>query len=126
MTGIADRGSARIVLAGHRDAAALVSVREMPLPARMLRTAGMAALWGSVTATTFFVTIFDPFMTSMPALVGMAAVWRSWRGRYRVDGFRGECPRCGTALRLKRGARVSTPHPLVCYACHHEPHLVLA
>jgi hypothetical protein len=52
-------------------------------------------------------------------------VYRSWKGRYRLRAFEATCPRCGADLRLKRNLRVSVPHPLVCYACHHEPELVL-
>lgn len=113
-----------IVLPGHRDVHASVDVLPCTAGARIARTLMLAALWSGTTAAMFFITIFDPFMTSMPALVGIMAVYRSWKGRYRVRSFRGGCPRCGTELQVKRGSRISVPHPLVCYACHHEPELV--
>jgi hypothetical protein len=115
---------ARIVLPGHADTVARVGVREVAFGARVTRTLVMIAVWGSVTTAVFFITVFDPFMTSLPALVGTMAVYRSWRGRIQVRSFLGACPRCGAEIRLKANSRVSAPHPLVCYACHHEPELV--
>ena len=117
--------AARIVLPGHRDADARMQVVALPFRTRMVRTLALAAGWGLTTVTTFLVTIFDPFMTSLPLLVGTMAVYRSWKGRFRVDEFRGGCPRCGTEMRLKPGSRISLPHPLVCYTCHHEPQLTV-
>lgn len=118
--------SAFVVLPGHPDTRAKVEVEAVTLAARVARTAGMGALWGSITVATFFITMFDPFMTSLPTLVGTMAVYRSWRGRFRVRGFEAACPRCGTEIRMKPEVCVSLPHPLVCYACHHEPRLVFA
>ena len=124
--GPAEGGTAAwIELPGHRDAPAVLEVVEFSVAARTARTVGLFAAWGTLTATTFFVTIFDPFMTSMPLVIGAVAVYRSWRGRYRVRRFQGSCPRCGTALQLEEGAKVGVPHPLVCYDCHHEPRLMI-
>ncbi|HSU13020.1 hypothetical protein [Longimicrobium sp.] len=117
--------SAHVVLPGHADTIARVDVDAVPFRARLLRTLVMAGAWGAISAAMFFITVFDPFMTSMPVLVGAVTVWRNWKGRYRVRGFQGACPRCGAEMRLKENTRVAVPHPLVCYACHHEPQLVL-
>ena len=117
---------ARIVLPGHTDTVARVDVSEVPLKSRVLRTILLAAFWTTITVTVFFVTVFDPFMTSMPAFVGAASVYRSWRGRYELRAFEARCPRCGSELKVKPNAKVSAPHPLVCYACHHQPELVFA
>jgi hypothetical protein len=126
MQGDGSRASgARIVLAGHRDTVARVDVSEVPLRRRVVRTLVLAAFWGTVTAAVFFITVFDPFMTSMPVLVGAVTVWRSWKGEWRVRSFCGGCPRCGAELLVKPKARIGVPHPLVCYSCHHEPQLVL-
>ena len=116
---------ALVVLAGHADREARVDVDEVPFRARVFRTMMMAGVWGTISTAMFFITVFDPFMTSMPVLVGAVTVWRNWKGRYRVRSFRGDCPRCGAAIEVKPNARVGVPHPLVCYACHHEPQLVL-
>ena len=113
-----------IVLPGHRDARADIEVREYPFWTRLVRTLGLGAAWSVVTVSTFVITIFDPFLSSIPLTVGLFTVWRSWKGRFRVNRFAGDCPRCGTAMRLKPGSHISVPHPLVCYACHHEPELL--
>jgi hypothetical protein len=115
---------ATIVLPGHADTVARVDVDEVSFGARVTRTMVMAGVWATITTATFFVTMFDPFMTSLPALVGTMAVYRGWKGRFQVRSFRGGCPRCGAEITLKPNSRVSEPHPLVCYACHHEPKLV--
>ncbi|MBW3573135.1 MAG: hypothetical protein KY467_18720 [Gemmatimonadetes bacterium] len=118
--------TAWIVLPGHADAPAHLSVvRYSPL-ARLYRTAWYAFLWITSTVATFLVTIFDPFMTSMPLFIGAVMTYRSWRGRFRVTEFRGACPRCREPIDLKAGSRIGTPHHLVCYNCHHEPELYLA
>lgn len=115
-----------IVLPGHRDAAAEIVVAEQTLSARLLRTAARAAGWTAATGATFFVTMFDPFLTSIPLLVGAVSVWKSLHGRYRVHHFRGACPRCGEAMKLDPGARIAAAHRMVCYHCHHEPELLVA
>ena len=117
---------ARIVLPGHRDVHASVDVLPTTTGARIARTLLLAALWGGLTAATFFVTIFDPFMTSMPLFVGAVMTYKSWRGRYKVTEFRGACPRCAEPIKLKTGSKIGTPHHMVCYNCHHEPDLYLA
>ncbi|HEX8691242.1 MAG TPA: hypothetical protein VF746_02280 [Longimicrobium sp.] len=114
---------ARIVLPGHRDAEGKAEVVPVPFWSRAVRTAALAGAWAAAAVTMFFVTIFDPFLTSIPVLVGAFTVYRSWRGQYLVRSFQGGCPRCGTSIRLKPGARISVPHPMVCYSCHHEPEL---
>lgn len=119
-------GHARIVLPGHADTIARVEVRPISSRNRVLRTLGLAGLWGTITTAVFFITVFDPFMTSMPAFVGAASVYRSWRGRFELRAFEASCPRCGTELKMKRNARVGAQAPLVCYTCHHEPELVFA
>lgn len=125
-SGGAAAGRARIVLPGHADTIARVEVRPIPSRNRVLRTLGLAGMWGTITVAVFFVTVFDPFMTSMPAFVGAASVYRSWRGRFELRAFEASCPRCGTELKMKRNARVGVQSPLVCYTCHHEPELVFA
>lgn len=118
--------TAWIILPGHPDAPAHLSVQRYSRLARLYRTAWYAFLWIFSTVATFFVTIFDPFMTSMPLFVGAVATYRSWRGRFRVTAFHGACPRCREPIDLKPGSRIASPHHLVCYNCHHEPDLYLA
>ncbi|HYH81035.1 MAG TPA: hypothetical protein VEX86_14635 [Longimicrobium sp.] len=115
---------ARIVLPGHPDTVARVAVRVVPFGARVTRTLLQAAMWVTITTAVFLITLFDPFMTALPTLVGSMQVYRSWKGRFQVRSFHGGCPRCGTDIQLKPNSRVSAPHPLVCYSCHHQPELV--
>jgi hypothetical protein len=117
---------ARIVLAGHRDAPARVTVVRYSPVARFYRTVMYAMLWMVSTVGMFLVTIFDPFMTSLPLFVGAVMTYRSWRGRFRVTAFDGACPRCAEPITLKPGSKIGSPHHLVCYNCHHEPDLYLA
>lgn len=118
--------TAWIVLAGHPDAPARLTVVRYSSVARFYRTVLYALLWIGSSVATFFVTIFDPFMTSMPFFVGAVMTYRSWRGRFKVTDFRGACPRCREPLKLKLGSKIASPHHLVCYHCHHEPDLYLA
>ena len=113
-----------IVTPGHREAEARVDAVPFPFWARAVRTLGLMAAWGGASVATFFVTMFDPFLTSIPVAVGAFSVFRSWRGHFVVRSFDGGCPRCGASMRLKPGARISVPHPMVCYACHHEGELL--
>jgi hypothetical protein len=126
MRPVLDCPTAHIVLPGHRDARAEVAVQVYPLRFRVARTVGYLALWIGSTATTLVVTFGDPFLTAIPFILGVVGVWRSWKGRFRVARFSGACPRCAEPLALKDGDKISSPHPLVCYRCHHEPELVLA
>jgi hypothetical protein len=86
------------------------------------RTTGFVALWIASTLGTLALTL-DPFVASLPFLVGASLVYRSWKGRFRVEEFQAACPRCGEELKLEPGSRIDLPHPLVCYHCHHEPEL---
>lgn len=123
--GVSPAVNARIVLPGHADTAARVRVDAVAPGTRWARTLVLAGVWGSIATATFFVTVFDPFMTSMPVLVGAVTVYRSWRGRWLLRAFQAPCPRCGADLRVTPNARVATEHALVCYECHHEPRLIL-
>ena len=118
--------TAWVVLPGHRDAPAWLHVVRYSAAARLYRTVLYAGMWIGGSVAMFFITLFDPFMTGIPFLLGGMATYRAWRGRFRVTGFRGACPRCETPIALKPGSRIASPHPLVCYHCHHEPALHLA
>jgi hypothetical protein len=121
-----DRPNAWIILAGHPDAPAHLTFERYSRWARLSRTMLWACTWFVSTVATFLITIFDPFMTAMPFFVGAVMTFRSWRARFRVTAFQGACPRCGKPIEIKPGARIASPHPLVCYGCHFEPALHLA
>ncbi len=116
--------SARVVLGGHPSRPAHLEAVRYPFWARLVRTVGFAVGWVVSTVLTLGFT-FDPFVASFPFVLGASMVYRSWRGRFRVEAFRGACPRCGGELALKEGSKVDFPHGLTCYACHHEPELAI-
>lgn len=120
------RPSAWIILPGHPDSPAHVLAVRYSAWGRLSRTIVWGVTWIVSTVATFLITIFDPFFTAMPFLVGAVMTYRTWRGRFRVTGFQGACPRCREPLTLKDGSRIGSPHPMVCYNCHHEPELYLA
>ena len=74
--------------------------------ARVVRTVALFAGWGTLTVAVFFVTIFDPFMTSMPLIVGTVSVYRGWKGRYRVR-------RCCAQVAVRPLAEICFPHHIV-------------
>jgi hypothetical protein len=114
-----------IILPGHRDVTARLTVVPYSRAARTYRTALCAVLTMLATVAAFLVTLFDPFLSAIPLLVGTTAAWRSWHGCYRVTRFEGACPRCSEPIALPEGSRIGPQHPLVCYSCHHEPELYL-
>ena len=116
---------ARILLRGHDSRPAHLEVARFPFWSWMARTSGYVLAWMLGTLGGFLLT-WDPFVTVIPFAVGLVYAWNSFRGRYRVRAFRGECPRCETPLQVEEGAKINLPHPLVCYHCHHEPLLVMA
>lgn len=118
--------TAWIILPGHPDAPAHLSVERYSPLARLTRTVWYAFLWMFSTVATLFVTIGDPFMTAMPLFVGGVMTYKSWGGRFRVMEFHGTCPRCHEPIKLEPGSKIGSPHHLVCYQCHHEPDLYLA
>jgi hypothetical protein len=118
--------TAWIILPGHSDAPAHLSVERYSRLARLYRTIWYAFLWFGSTLGTVIVTIGDPFMTGIPLFVGAVLTYKSWGGRFRVTEFRGACPRCREPINLKPGSKIGSPHHLVCYHCHHEPDLYLA
>lgn len=126
MTARPDLPTAWIVLPGHRDAPAWLRVERYSFLARIRRTLMYAGLWMMGTMATVLVTMFDPFISLIPFFVGAVATYRGWTGRFRVMHFDGACPRCATPIALAPGSKIASPHPLVCYHCHHEPELYLA
>jgi hypothetical protein len=118
--------TAWIILPGHPDAPAHLRVQRYSRLARFYRTTWYGFLWMISTLGTVVVTIGDPFLTGIPFFVGAVMTYRSWGGRFRVTEFHGACPRCRQPINLKPGSKIGSPHHLVCYNCHHEPHLYLA
>jgi hypothetical protein len=113
---------ATVRLRGHQSRAAHLDIVSYPVWAWVCRLLALSVLWLGSTALTLLVT-FDPFVASFPFVIGLGFVYRAWNARYRVNSFRGHCPRCENELTIRPGSKIDLPHPLVCYSCHHEPEL---
>lgn len=120
--GSAHTNGATIRLRGHQSRPAHLDVVRYPAWAWFGRLLGLCVLWLGSTVLTLLVT-FDPFVASFPFVIGLGFVYRAWNARYRVNEFRGHCPRCENELTIRPGSKIDLPHPLVCYSCHHEPEL---
>ncbi len=53
--------------------------------------------------------------------IGATITRRRWLERHTVQSMSGDCPRCGTPLRVARPTRLRHPHAISCETCHHEP-----
>lgn len=125
MIGSNDACRASIRLWGHRSVPAHLSVERYPRCAWLGRIALFVLAWMVGTSGTLIVT-FDPFIASFPFVLGLGMIHHAIRGRYRVNSFRGACPRCATELVVKPGSKIRLPYSLTCFHCHFEPALVLA
>lgn len=118
------RPPARLELPGSGTAAAAVEVTHQPRGTRIARAVtALVASWALIPIV-FFIPPHLPWVLAA-FLGGLFLAWRLWRGHYLVRSFRGDCPRCGTALELKPGARIRNRHALDCYGCHRRPELVV-
>ncbi|WP_420128840.1 hypothetical protein [Longimicrobium sp.] len=120
------RPTAWIILPGHADAPAHLSVQRYSRLARLSRTMWYAFVWMISSVGMLLVSIGDPFLTAIPFFTGAVLTYKTWGGRFRVMEFHGSCPRCQEPIQLKPGSKIGSPHHLVCYNCHHEPDLYLA
>lgn len=109
-----------MTLCAYPPAPARVGLVYQPAPGRGLKAAlSLGILWG-IAPATFVIPPHYPF----PVLCLVAGAYLAhlfWTGRYRVRWFVGQCPRCGTHLRMHLGERISLPHTIPCVACHFEP-----
>lgn len=119
-----EKETAVIRLRGHQPRAAHLEVSRYPAWAWLGRIVLFVLCWIVGTWVTLVFT-FDPFVASFPFVLGLGLVYHGIRGRYQVRAFHGACPRCEGDLRLDAGSKINLPHPMVCYACHHEPELEL-
>jgi len=98
--------TAFVSLRGYGSVPAHLEVSRFPLLAWMARVVFFCVCWVGGT-------------------LGLGLVYGGVRGRYRVHAFWGVCPSCREPLQLREGSKISLPHPMNCYVCHHEPELIL-
>jgi len=116
--------TAFVSLRGYGTVPAHLEVSRFPLLAWMARVVFFTVCWIGGTVATLVFT-FDPFVASFPFVLGLGLVHGGVRGRYRVHAFHGVCPSCREPLAIREGSKISLPHPMNCYVCHHEPELIL-
>lgn len=111
-----------LVLRAHAPSPARLGVVYQPFFWRAFKTVFSLALFWGVCPWVVWLPPHYPWPV-LSFCVGAFLAHRFWTGRYVVLWFAGECPRCGHALRLRPGARISLPHALTCFGCHFEPAL---
>lgn len=106
--------------------------RPRPANIEALPRGAFARAWRAVAAFVVGCTI-APVMIMMPphmepavitVFIGAYIARSYWRGLYVVRSFTGSCPRCGAALRLRRGTLLRVPHGVSCRSCRDTPRLL--
>lgn len=118
------RPDALLTLPGSGSAEARLEVIYQPRATRLSR----ALLVLGVALAAMPVVFFLPPHFLWPLLtlgIGLYLARRYWKGEYYVVEFEGDCPRCGTTLELKEGARIGAKQTLECYGCHRQPELTV-
>lgn len=116
---------ARLRLPGHEETPARAEViyrsRSLRLTRALLSLLGFWAL----VPIVFFLPPHLPWSLAAFAL-GIYFAWANWSGAYEIRAMEGVCPRCGNALAVKPGTKISLPHKITCYNCHHDSYLEIA
>lgn len=112
--------SARLQLAGHEPRPASLAVTYRTPKTRATRAIlSLLGFWALVPVV-FFIPPHAPWALAAFG-AGIFFAHRQWNGEYVVHHFEGPCPRCDSPLSLPDQARISLPHAMVCYQCHHHP-----
>jgi hypothetical protein len=111
---------ARLALVFHAPTIARVELVPRRAAGRLARALlAWAVCWGALPLLVWVPPHYPWVLAAFAA--GIYLPFRFWTGRYEVVSFSGFCPRCGRALELKRGSKISLPHALTCFGCHFEP-----
>lgn len=87
---------------------------------RAVRAVMLAALVPPVSLIAFLIPPHGETLF-LAVGAGLFLVYREATTRYVVRAFSGSCPRCGSALTLKRGSRLTAARSVPCYGCHFHP-----
>lgn len=112
-------------LPGHEPTPAQARVIYRPRSLRLSRAILSLALFWGLAPVVFFIPPHLPWVLTALAF-GVYFAYANWTGTYEVRTFEGTCPRCGSVLEIKPGNKISLPHKMVCYRCHHEPRLLMS
>jgi hypothetical protein len=111
---------ARVKLADHPVTPANLRIIDRPGWSRVLRSVVLALLIPPVALVAFLIPPHgEPFFLAIG--LGVYFVYREATTRYVVQAFSGSCPRCGSALTLKKGSRLTAARRVPCYGCHFHP-----
>lgn len=111
-------------LPGHEAQPARVEMVYRRTSGRLTRAIlSLVVFWGLIPIV-FFIPPHLPWALAAFVL-GLYFAWSNLKGSFVVRNFEGNCPRCGSKLDIKPGTKVSLPHKMVCYHCHHEPKLLV-
>lgn len=111
---------ARVRLADYPPTAADVRIQERTAVGRGLRALLLAVLVPPAALIAFLIPPHGETLF-LAIGVGLYLVYREATTRYVVSYFSGTCPRCGAALALKKGARLTAARSVPCYGCHFHP-----
>lgn len=115
---------ARLSLPGHEPTEVRAAVIYRSTSLRLTRAMiYLIGLW-ALAPLVFLIPPHLPWALAA-VVAGIALAWSNWSGTWEVRSVEGACPRCGTRLTVKPGARISLPHDLSCFHCHHNPTLEL-
>ncbi len=111
----------RLALFGFDDTPARVSVMAR---SRAWRVGGAAGVFALFVIVAPFVAVFPPHAVWPigALLTGSALARRRYVERFTLVELNAVCPKCGEALRSKKG-RLKQPHPVPCEGCNHVPAL---
>jgi hypothetical protein len=116
---------ARLRLPGHEATPAQAEVIYRPRSVRLTRALlSLLGFW-ALTPIVFFIPPHLPWALATFTL-GIYFAWANWSGVYEVQKLEGDCPRCGNALIVRPGTKISLPHKITCYDCHHDSQLEMA
>lgn len=112
----------QLTIFGFRPSVTRMEVVHRPRSVRLTRSLLiLAAFWGAAP----IVLLVPPHIEwALGALIaGVYYARKNWLSEYIVQSFEGECPSCGSMLKVDEGATIRFPHDLTCYECHHRPSL---
>lgn len=111
---------ARLLLPGHDPTPAQAELIYRTKKSRTVKA--LVSLLGFWILTPI-VALIPPHIpwALLAFLAGIYFAWSNLRGSYHVQQLEGDCPRCGNHLAVKPGSRISLPHKMTCFVCHHEP-----
>jgi hypothetical protein len=118
MNAMAERIAARVALFGHPPSPATLVVE--PRSAVTRRTRAITGLLGCWLLMP--VVFFIPPHAEWVLLLFFGGIYicrKEWTAEYVLRQFEGNCPRCGTALRVKGGTTLRFPHGIPCPGCRH-------